>query len=61
LPDYPSEYKELASAIHRDICMANPGVYFRDIIGLNEVKRLLKEAVLMPMKYPHLFTGLLEP
>ena len=61
LPDYSGDYKELAVTIHRDICMANPGVYFKDIIGLNEVKRLLKEAVLMPMKYPHLFTGLLEP
>lgn len=61
LPDYSGDYKELATTIHRDICMANPGVYFKDIIGLNEVKRLLKEAVLMPMKYPHLFTGLLEP
>ena len=61
LPDYTGDYKELATTIHRDICMANPGVYFKDIIGLSEVKRLLKEAVLMPMKYPHLFTGLLEP
>lgn len=61
LPDYPAEYKELAQTIYRDICMANPGVYFKDIIGLTEAKRLLKEAVLMPMKYPHLFTGLLEP
>jgi katanin p60 ATPase-containing subunit A1 len=61
LPEYPAEYKELAQAIYRDICMANPGVYFKDIVGLAEAKRLLKEAVLMPMKYPHLFTGLLEP
>lgn len=61
LPDYPAEYKDLAISVHRDICMANPGVNFKDIIGLNEAKRLLKEAVLMPMKYPHLFTGLLEP
>lgn len=61
LPDYPAEYKDLALSIHRDICMANPGVYFKDIVGLTEAKRLLKEAVLMPMKYPHLFTGLLEP
>lgn len=61
LPDYPVEYKDLAVTIQRDICMANPGVYFREIIGLTECKRLLKEAVLMPMKYPHLFTGLLEP
>jgi len=30
-------------------------------VGLDEAKRLLKEAVLMPMKYPHFFQGILEP
>lgn len=34
---------------------------FSDIVGLPEAKRLLKEAVLMPMKYPHFFQGILEP
>ena len=34
---------------------------FSDIVGLTEAKRLLKEAVLMPMKYPHFFQGILEP
>lgn len=31
------------------------------MIGLDRAKQLLKEAVLFPMKYPHLFTGLLDP
>lgn len=61
LPEYPGDLKELAITIHRDICQANPGVHFQDIVGLTQAKRLLKEAVLMPLKYPHLFTGLLEP
>ena len=30
-------------------------------MGLDNAKRLLKEAVLLPLKYPHLFTGILEP
>ena len=34
---------------------------FQDIVGLSDCKKLLKEAVLMPMKYPHFFQGLLEP
>jgi katanin p60 ATPase-containing subunit A1 len=41
--------------------MDNPNIRFPDIVGLQDAKRLLKEAVLMPMKYPHFFTGLLEP
>jgi len=61
LPEYTGDLKELASTIYRDICQANPNVHFSDIIGLAEAKRLLKEAVLMPLKYPYLFTGLLEP
>ena len=33
---------------------------FTDIAGLNEAKETLKEAIIMPLLYPHLFTGI-EP
>jgi katanin p60 ATPase-containing subunit A1 len=63
LPDYSwnPELKELAMTIQREIINENPNVRFHDIVGLDEAKRLLKEAVLMPLKYPHFFTGILEP
>ena len=63
LPDYSwnPEMKELAQIIQREIINANPNVKFHDIVGLDNAKRLLKEAVLMPLKYPHFFTGILEP
>lgn len=63
LPDYSysPELKELAMTIQREIINDNPNVRFHDIVGLDEAKRLLKEAVLMPLKYPHFFTGILEP
>eukprot|EP00347_Sterkiella_histriomuscorum_P023884 403333052 len=63
LPDYSwnPELKELALTIQREIINDNPNVRFHDIIGLDDAKRLLKEAVLMPLKYPHFFTGILEP
>jgi len=41
--------------------MKNPNVKFTDIVGLADAKRLLREAVMLPMKYPHFFKGLLEP
>jgi katanin p60 ATPase-containing subunit A1 len=52
--------RELANLISRDIISANPGVTWDDIAELHECKRLLKEAVVMPLKYPQLFTGLLS-
>jgi len=63
LPDYGNapDLRELAHTIQRDIINANPGVTFKDIVGLSDAKRLLTEAILMPFKYPSLFTGLLEP
>ena len=45
--------------INRDIISANPDVHWGDIVELEDCKRLLKEAVVMPLKYPQLFTGLL--
>ena len=53
--------RALASVITRDIYQHNPGVYWDDIVELDTAKRLLNEAVVMPTKYPELFTGLLAP
>ncbi|CAD7958892.1 unnamed protein product [Amoebophrya sp. A25] len=58
---YNSELRELATLIERDICVRNPGVSWRDIIGLERPKQLVSEAVLFPMKYPSLFRGILTP
>ncbi len=55
------DLKELAQYLQRDICIENPNVKFTDIVGLEKAKGLLKEAVQLPLKYPHLFVGLLEP
>ncbi len=57
LPDYSynPELRELAMSIQNEIINQNPFVRFHNIVGLTEAKRLLKEAVLMPMKYPHFF------
>ncbi|XP_062583454.1 katanin p60 ATPase-containing subunit A-like 2, partial [Saccostrea cucullata] len=58
---YNSEWRELAQVISRDIYSENPNVKWDDIIGLEEAKRLAKEAVVYPIKYPQLFKGILSP
>jgi len=55
------ELRDLARVITRDIYTSNPDVRFRDVSGCDEAKRLLKEAVVMPVKYPQFFHGLLRP
>lgn len=55
------EYRELAAGIQRDILTRNPGITWDGVVGLAHAKALLKEAVVMPLRYPQLFTGLLAP
>ncbi|RTG90205.1 katanin p60 ATPase-containing subunit A1 [Schistosoma bovis] len=45
----------------QDIFLQNPNVRWDDIIGLSSAKRLVKEAVVYPIKYPQLFAGILSP
>ncbi|XP_072108267.1 katanin p60 ATPase-containing subunit A-like 2 isoform X2 [Mobula birostris] len=55
------EMRDLAVVVSRDIYLHNPNVRWDDIIGLEPAKRLVKEAVVYPIKYPQLFTGILSP
>ncbi|OQR99466.1 katanin p60 ATPase-containing subunit [Achlya hypogyna] len=54
---------DLIEAIERDIVDRGAKVQFEDIAGLDHVKSLLKEAVMLPRIAPHLFTedGPLKP
>jgi katanin p60 ATPase-containing subunit A1 len=56
-----SELVQLAQVIQRDIYLRNPNVRWSDVAGLDDCKRVLKEAVVMPIRYPQLFTGILAP
>lgn len=38
--------------LKRDIISANPNVHFNDIVGLEHAKKLIREAVIIPLKYP---------
>ncbi|XP_038259753.1 katanin p60 ATPase-containing subunit A-like 2 isoform X1 [Dermochelys coriacea] len=55
------EMRELATVVSRDIYLHNPNIKWDDIIGLDAAKRLVKEAVVYPIRYPQLFTGILSP
>ncbi|CAK9858664.1 unnamed protein product [Sphagnum jensenii] len=62
LPNFSTiEMRELAESITRDIVRGDLDVQWSSIKGLENAKRLLKEAVVMPIKYPQYFTGLLTP
>ncbi len=39
------------------IVAEKPNVRWDDIAGLNVAKEALKETVILPVKFPHLFTG----
>ena len=39
------------------IVSEKPNVHWDDIAGLDSAKEALKEAVILPIRFPHLFTG----
>lgn len=58
--EYSTEWRELAEQIQKDVLPNNLGVKWSDCIGLHQATNLLKEAVVYPISYPHIFTGLIK-
>eukprot|EP00730_Choanoeca_flexa_P004141 TRINITY_DN11610_c0_g1_i5.p1 TRINITY_DN11610_c0_g1~~TRINITY_DN11610_c0_g1_i5.p1 ORF type:complete len:546 (+),score=121.62 TRINITY_DN11610_c0_g1_i5:112-1749(+) len=58
---YTGQMRDLAAVISRDIYSKNPNVRWKDIIGLDKACKLVKEAVVYPIRYPQLFKGILSP
>eukprot|EP00038_Savillea_parva_P019893 m.29531 g.29531 ORF g.29531 m.29531 type:complete len:516 (+) comp4603_c0_seq1:32-1579(+) len=52
---------ELVTALERDIISDDPNVHWDDIAGNKEAKRLLEEAVVLPLLIPDYFTGIRRP
>lgn len=50
--------RELADKLERDIVQKNPNIKWDDIADLHEAKRLLEEAVVLPMWMPEYFKGI---
>lgn len=40
-----------------DTIVARGGISFSDVAGLTVAKETLREAIILPLQYPHLFTG----
>jgi len=55
------EAKKLRGALAGAILTDKPDVKWEDVAGLEGAKEALKEAVILPIKFPHLFVGKRQP
>ncbi|KAE8749294.1 hypothetical protein FOCC_FOCC004001 [Frankliniella occidentalis] len=51
------EKKKLQAKLEGAIVVEKPHVQWADVAGLEGAKEALKEAVILPIRFPHLFTG----
>ncbi|CAI5759749.1 unnamed protein product [Candida verbasci] len=59
--DDDSDTKKLRGALAGAILSEKPNVKWSDIAGLDQAKEALKEAVILPVKFPQLFVGNRKP
>ncbi|GAV53541.1 hypothetical protein ZYGR_0AK00430 [Zygosaccharomyces rouxii] len=59
--DDSDDSKKLRGALSGAILTEKPNVRWEDIAGLDSAKEALKEAVILPVKFPHLFRGNRKP
>lgn len=56
-----AEKKKFQNQLSGAIVMEKPNIKWNDVAGLEGAKEALKEAVILPIKFPHLFTGKRTP
>ncbi|KAG5643007.1 Vacuolar protein sorting-associated protein 4 [Asterophora parasitica] len=59
--DGDPDMKKLRASLASVIVAETPNVKWDDVAGLEGAKASLKEAVILPIKFPHLFTGKRTP
>ena len=59
--DEDADTKKLRGALAGAILSDKPNVKWEDVAGLDGAKEALKEAVILPIKFPHLFQGKRQP
>eukprot|EP00483_Globobulimina_turgida_P013147 UN13171 len=55
------EIAKLKAALSGSVIVEKPNVSWSQVAGLEKAKSLLKEAVILPMKFPQLFIGKRKP
>ncbi|KAG2313717.1 hypothetical protein Bca52824_025274 [Brassica carinata] len=58
---YEEPDENLAAMLERDVLDSTPGVCWDDVAGLSEAKRLLEEAVVLPLWMTEYFQGIRRP
>ena len=53
------ESKKFKEQLGGAIIVEKPNIKWSDVAGLEAAKEALKEAVILPIKFPHLFSGML--
>jgi vacuolar protein-sorting-associated protein 4 len=56
-----ADSKKLRGALTGAILTDKPNIKWEDVAGLEGAKEALKEAVILPIKFPHLFVGKRQP
>ena len=56
-----ADTKKLKDALSGVILQEKPNVRWDDVAGLDAAKEALKEAVILPIRFPQLFTGKRTP
>ncbi|KAJ1970365.1 Vacuolar protein sorting-associated protein 4 [Dimargaris xerosporica] len=59
--DDEEDTRKLRSGLEGAILTEKPNVHWEDVAGLEGAKEALKEAVILPIKFPSLFTGKRTP
>ena len=58
---HQDEDSKIDAKVETEIMIANPGVKFSDIIGMQEMKKILYEIIIVPAIRPDFFTGIRKP
>ena len=59
--DENEDYNKLKKGLESAIIFDKPDVHWDDVVGLEGAKTSLREAVILPIKFPQLFVGKRKP